>query len=975
MKRWYNKIVTSFFILSAFTIIFILSALRIQIGIENESKYNTYTIEFNYYGVDAQRIEQIITKPLESKIMSLSDILEIRSNIEFGKSITSVYFKKSKDKDSQYLSLRNIIDSLYKNLPGDVQKPIIYNSSSTSQSILTFTIYSSEQNPNQLREWADINLRKKIDAVEGVSQVMINGGGLKEILVSFDTEKSVYQGQNPQALGSIIHDSNQSISATKLKNFTAVLPVTFNSRLFSIEEIKDLPVKVDENYTKLKFLADISQTYKQPDEIVRVNGQECISISVKASSDGNLASISKDIKKILDETNLQNAEITFIIDKGKEQLELLKSALIAFIQTFILVIIILPFFNFTLKTLLLILGFIIICCLWSIGILNLFDLKLSQYTIAGFTISLGLIADPALVILEMAEISTNKDDFINKLKSQIPSLISANFTTLLVLIPLFYANNIITGIKPLCITTEIMLVCSICLSIIFLPVFIQIDNSLKSSWKVSKKIEKFYTRKAYVFTNFSIKHENKLFPIYITILVFPFVVFIINGQNLTFDENTNVIYCSSDYENELTASYINESLSPFIEEVCHKEGITFIRTETKKGAVDMEIGFNPKIISRLETIKYLSSLESYFTESFFYIPDATTTNKNKHAQIEIAVLGDNNESCRDYAKAASDYLIKSYTVDSAVLNFKRPDYEYIFIPDIIKLSNNASSVSSVASTLRYMLFGPVVDKWVQDGMEMDIRIAGKDLSKSNYNQLLNLHIPVENGFSIITGLGKVDMKQNAGKIYRKNGRHAAYITVEVNGKSSNSAVNAIKKALENTQMEKGYSYSFPREIEELNENFKILLIAFIFCISAIFILLTALTEKPLTSLLLVSTIPVSSFLPLLILFISQKPLELGDIVGLVILSGITINNSIYITESSSSTTILKVRDKIKSILITSTTTLLGSIPLYIFSKGSFSKSLAFFMLFGILNSIITCTIFFPGLFESRKKKNILSPKS
>ncbi|MBO4403748.1 MAG: efflux RND transporter permease subunit, partial [Treponema sp.] len=92
--------------------------------------------------------------------------------------------------------------------------------------------------------------------------------------------------------------------------------------------------------------------------------------------------------------------------------------------------------------------------------------------------------------------------------------------------------------------------------------------------------------------------------------------------------------------------------------------------------------------------------------------------------------------------------------------------------------------------------------------------------------------------------------------------------------------------------------------------------------------------------------------PMIIIFFTSGAFELGDIVGMIVLSGITVNNAIYITESKKQNYSFKLREKIKSILVTSLTTVAGAVPLYLLSADSFSKSLSFFMIWGIISSVI-----------------------
>jgi multidrug efflux pump subunit AcrB len=141
-----------------------------------------------------------------------------------------------------------------------------------------------------------------------------------------------------------------------------------------------------------------------------------------------------------------------------------------------------------------------------------------------------------------------------------------------------------------------------------------------------------------------------------------------------------------------------------------------------------------------------------------------------------------------------------------------------------------------------------------------------------------------------------------------------------------------------------------------------LLIAFIGSIAAILLILTALTENITKSILICSIIPVSCVLPLFIKYITAHPLEMGDITGMVIISGISVNNAVYIAESAKSNIFFKIREKIQNILVTSLTSIAASIPLALTGSDRFSTALAFCILLGTMGSMSAALVLFPAVF-------------
>ena len=95
----------------------------------------------------------------------------------------------------------------------------------------------------------------------------------------------------------------------------------------------------------------------------------------------------------------------------------------------------------------------------------------------------------------------------------------------------------------------------------------------------------------------------------------------------------------------------------------------------------------------------------------------------------------------------------------------------------------------------------------------------------------------------------------------------------------------------------------------------------------------------------------------------MNPLEMGDITGMVIISDISVNNAIYIAESSKSNIPFRIREKIQSILVTSLTSIAASIPLVLTGSAGFSSALAFSILLGTMGSMVAALFLFPAVFQ------------
>ncbi len=931
----------------------------IEIGNSNENRYYIFSIEFNYYGMDSKQIEEIITIPLEEKIMTIPGLTEFRSSCEYGKSLTTTYFSKKSDYKNTYLILRSIIETLYSELPSDVQKPRLYNSSSDQKSVIAVAFFYDQEIKNP-RTWIEKNIKPKLESINGVSEVIVSGGKQEEIQILFDTDKVSHIGQSPSDISSIIQDANTVYKGSKIKN-NKDEPFVFNTKIQNTNDINRLPVKVGEGYTILEYVAEIKNDYRDIDEIVRINGKDCVSINIQSSSQSNNIKISKECKEIIDSYKSDNFYYSILYDNGKKQKESFKSVITALLESLLLITFIIPLFFSNIRTTILIIVSIPFVIVWSIGDLALFGFTLNENTLAGITISLGLLVDPILILAENIENSTSESLFIEKCKGLKLTIISASLTTIFSLVPLIFMDSIIPGIKNITYSIIFMTVNSVIIAEFFLPYYLYSEKNISIiPKKVFYKFNRFYNRNTIRLSILSIRKKRSMSVVYIFIALIPFVLFILSGKDLQSLQKDNVIFCSVDFDPEQNVLYTDSIMNSFTEELKKESYIDFVKINSKKGSCEIEVGFDPKKIDYNTASKYINSLSYLIPKGYLYVPELSSKKKVKVTQIEIACIGDENKKCRTYAEEIASIIPEFIPNSSVVLNFKKPETEYKFYPDKTKMAINGSTTSEIGSTLRWMMFGPVSDKWIQEDKEIDIRIIGKGIKNSNLETVENLYIPSNSGSVRLAALGNISKEEGSGRIYRKNGKRCAYITAEIEKSSLSKSLKNIKNAIKNVKLERGYGFSFQKEAEELPEQYKTLFISLICTVIFIFLLLTWLSEKPLQSLLIISIIPASYLLPISIKFIFGTPFELGDITGMAILAGLTVNNTIYITESKHNN-YLKVRDKIKSILVSSITTILSSIPL-LFTKGdSFSKSMAFFISLGIMASIIICLTVYPAV--------------
>lgn len=971
--RTYDKPVFTAAALCAVCILLSIACLNMQFGEANQYRYHVFTVKFEHFGIDAAEMEKTITIPLEEKLGAISGIFEIRSAAEYGISTTSVYFEKNIDEKKIYLELREITDTLYAALPQSVQKPHIYSSDTNRQPVYAFSLSSDTTDLHTVRRFADTSLKPLLESIDGVAEVIVSGGSTDEIQILFDIERMASGGINPEMLGTVVKDANVVSPGGTIRNPRENRILVFNSRIKTVDEMRQLPVTLKDNIIRFMHIADIGKNPREKNEIVRIRNTESIAVSVKAAGNGNSMLISKQCAKRLKPVIPEDIVFTVLYDNGKQISDMIGHIALAVLQSFLLVILVLPLFFHSPRNLSVIIFTLPFSVFTALAFLSKSQQSIDQNVLSGISIALGLVIDAPVVVAESEAASGTKNIFFIKMSEIIPSMLSSTLTTLLVLIPLWFFEYLVPGIRNVISTIAMMLISSLIFSVVFLPVFIYRKNRFKQNSQTVlssffHRVHTFYIKTSYKITLYAIKKDKLLSVVYILLIFLPFALLIFSGKNINTESNDVIMPVYIEFEPEQSASSIDMQTRNFINSIENITAVEYARTEAKKGSLEVEIKFDAKQTTKEQLAQKINSYAYLLHNGFLYIPDLSEE-KHTHTlhEIQIGITGDDIDTCRTLAQSAAKIIGGNYGIEQVVLNFKNKEKAVYFIPDRNLLERNDTDIQSVANILRWMLFGPVIDKWFQNNSETDIRIAGKKTGNMTVAAVKNLHIPTGKNEIPLHTLGTILQTQFTGKLYRKDGRPVSYITIHIHAKSSDKAVTAIQTYLNEISLPKGYAFSLPKELIHLKKNYRILTLVFISSIIAIIILLTALTENPLHALLIASIIPVSVSLPLLIRFICTTPLTMGDIIGMVIISGISVNNAIYIMESNHTSLLFKIRNKIQSILVTSITSILGALPLWIMGQTGFSKSLGFVLFFGTTASLAASLLLYPAVLQTYKK--------
>lgn len=960
--KWFSRPVT---IICVFLICLVVAfaALRnIQLGPSGSGSKITFSIIIRHYGIDSEEMERSISKPLEDSLSILPKLEELRSTSEYGMSRIELTVD---DKSSEsFLFIRDIVDRFYITLPKSVQKPQIFSSSSNQSPVFIIAFEPGMSGLAELRDFVEHQIKPSFENLPGVGEVQIGGGEIREIHILADTLKLAGTGINFSSLASYLQSNHVQAPVGLLSGKEIDMPVLLKGELNSLEAIRNLQIPLGEGkFIDLRNIADVSYGYRAQDSIGRVNGEQKVILYIKNAGSANIIAVCKKALAESEKWKDKGFSSEIILNSGKEMEDSIYSVFQAILIGICIVCLVLtPFQKSVRNSVLLGIGLPIVA-LFTAAVLTAFAISLDHFILAGIAVSIGMVIDSGIVVSEQI----NETKKISSMKTIIPPIITSALTTVIVMVPLFFLNEQVNGIKQLALAISLIITLSVFLNLFFLPPFLKIRKKKSPSQsKLIKTIIKL--------PGFFVKKPKWGIILACIILAVGIITLISINKNISIQSDGKIIRAHIEYESGASAFSVDSRTRTFTASIQEIPGITRIESDAKRDNCRLSIIYDPNEADVSDIKKQVKALGENIPGGFLYLPEKSS---NDTLTVEISVTGSENTTLRTIAKNASKALSSKNWVSQAVMHFKDPPVIYTFTVDQKKAAMNGLSTAAVSDNMRWALQGPVAVKWKTLGREMDLRIMGTGNKDYNTDDLSALTLPSkDNKVSRNFQLGQFSEATQDARIFRKNRQRSISFSIQIKNEDIFESYQKIRTVLDSIAVPEGYAFEIDKTILENQRYFKQLYLILILAVVIIYMLLAAQSESLIIPLKILSIVPVSLTFPLVFLWISGSALTLAGIVGLIILTGMNVNNSILIIDkvklmqrhsSNRLLVLLAVKQRLRPLLLTSITTIMGTLPMFFFKSSGLSilQDLAMIMFWGTLGSLLMTLTFIPALLTKK----------
>ena len=926
-------------------------------------------------GNTAKQMEQQVAKPLENYIFSFEEVKKEKTYSMSRDGITYIMVELNddlKNKDEFWSKFKHGVQVFKNELPKNVLAVAVKDDFGDTSSLL-ITMESQQKTYREMSDYMD-RLQDQLRAISSVGRLTVSGMQQEQISVILDNDRLANYGLNDQMIAATLFKKGFVNTAGRIKNQEYTLPVNVEPSLNNIYDIKQQIVYTSPsgNNVRLGDIATVKREYPETDSRITSNGKKCLLLSVEMKNGGNIVKMGEAIDQVMadfQQTLPKDVTITRITDQSKvvneSVFDFLREIVIAIVAVVLVVMLLLP-----LRVALVSASTIPITIFTALGLYHAFGIELNTVTLAALIVTLGMIVDDAIVIIDnyLEQLGEGVSRWGAAVNSATRFFKSVTTATLAISITFFPFLIVCTGQMhdfllsfPWAIT--IVLVISLAVASLVVP-FIQFWFIRKP---IQEKINPKTGKKAFSFLDVLQKYYDKLLTFcfqYPKATVGVGILAIIVGalwiksepQQLMPEAQRNQfaveIYLPTSASLEKT-----ENIADQLEQILRKDkrvvsvtsfkGCSSPRFHTAYAPQIADKNYAQFIVNTTDEDATESMLDDYADKYADYFPEAIVKFKQlsysqPNCPIEVRLSGEDEK-----ALTADAEKVKAVLHTMPEMKLVRTDYREPQTTVTVKLKEDEASRLGVTNTdietllaMRYGKGLSVTDVWEGDkDVPVVLKSTNSDLSSTS--RLLDEQVPVMGGLKTVPlrQIAQLVPTTENGQIVRRNGVPTITVMADLHrGLNAMTVSNEMLEKLNKVSLTPGVKMTLGGEYEETSEKMVQVLYGLVIAAIMIFFILLSHFHKINLALLIFTGMLLCLFSAAAGMEIMGVAFSVTCVLGLVCLMGIIVRNGIIMydyAEELRETEKMNVHDAIwhsasrrmRPIFLTSAAASMGVVPM------------------------------------------------
>ncbi len=1022
-KTAVNKPVTTALVFIAFAIFGVFSFMKTSIAQYPDFDANVIMVMSSYPGASAADVETNLTKVLENGLNGVSNLKDLTSRSKENISILILEFNYGVDIEEATNDVRDKLDMINSSLPDQATTPVIFKFSADDMPILILSATAEESLPG-LDKILDDKVSTPLARVKGVGTVSVTGAPTREIQVYCDPNKLQAYGLSIATVSGIISSENRNVPSGNIDIGSESYSLRIQKEFKDPSELLNIVVGYKNgDAVYLKDVATVRDGQQEKEQEAVTNGRRSAQIVIQKQSGTNTVNVIKGIKnelKKIEKTLPTDIHIETVVDSSDNIINSINSLKETIIITFILVMLVVYVFLGRWRATLIIVLTIPISLLASLVYLFATGNTLNIISMSALSIAIGMVVDDAIVALE--NITTHlergekpKQAAIHGTEEVGISIVASTLTMLAVFLPL----TLVTGMSGIMFRqlgwiVSIIMFVSLASSVALVPMLC--SRMLSNKRHDSKLYKIFFTpidkalnaiSEGYAYIiNWAVRHRKTV--VFSALAIFVAVLGLlgphIKSEYFPHSDQgrlTVSIELNAGTSQEVTGEFARNFYNRVREQVPEIKisSYTYGQADSDNAFASMQtngsnvISMNINLGSmelRKRSASEIADIIRADIREYPEIHKGTVTEgmggMGGAATVDVEIYGYDFATTDRVAKDIQARMLADQSFAQVTLSRDQytPEYQVDF--DRVKLAANGLNTTTAAASVSAAMSGSVGSFYREDGEEYDIRVRYAPEFRTSVEDIENIIIYTPAGAGIkIKDLGKVVETEVPPTIERKNRQRMIKVSgVIEGGHAMSEGVLAAQTAINEANIPSELSAKVAGDYEDQQDMFVDLITLMVLIVILVYMVMASQFESFMSPFVIMFSVPFALVGVIFGLWLTGTALGVMAMIGLLILIGIVVKNGIVLIDylilcrergmNILDAAVTAARSRLRPILMTTLTTVLGMIPMAIGTgEGSeMWRSLGVTVAWGLSVSTVVTLVLIPTIycvFATRQEKH------
>jgi multidrug efflux pump subunit AcrB len=981
----------------------------------------TATVMSVYPGASAMDVSTDVSEPMEDAFAKLEGITDIKITNQDNISTIRLTFDYSTDIDQAAIDIQNTISRIKESLPDNLNEPQVMKFSTSDQPIMTIGLKSNSLSMSDLRSVTEEKLVYELQLIEGIASVDIFGGYSREVKIDLDEDKMNAYNLNLEQIIGTIQKSNIKSPSGEINYNSKDMLLRIEESYANLDEIENTKITLaDGNTLYLRDVGDVSIGIEDKESAYRLKGEESLALLITKKADFNTVNVVDEIKDNLSriESDYPFVDINIASDDSIFTNQMVDNMTSSVVLAIVFTIAVILLFIGNISQSLVVSISMPMVFLSTLGLMRAFGMSLDLVTLSALILSIGFVVDAAIVVVENISKHRGMGKSIDLAvvdgtqEVALPSIAGAT-TTLIVLVPLLFVQGFVGEMfRPLSTTLIFAISSSLIIALLLIPLLTKLLEPLKM-----KRFEKGLNKFSDPFNKSMDKLMNWYLKLSKTVLSNKLVTFILivvllggsgmfiknNGMEMLPKFDSGISFATIEMKAGTTIEDTSKTISK-IENYLAKEPevVTFdTRIGYEEGSTQMgDFGImgtdqgmlTIELTSRKERSESIWEFQERLRTYIKKLPDINrfvvkekggTAVTSASAPISLKISGENLNVLYNLADTIQEEI---ETVEGTTNLYRSYNDTYSQMSinlDKDRLKELGLTSADVSKQLYMKVEGGDAGSITLENTSVDIDVS-YDTSNITEDELMNKTIISPLGVSVpLKDIGRVEVETRSNIIERENMEYSVNILGYTEDRAFSHVVSDIQEKVDEIPLPQGYNVEFTGEQEALTDSMGDMIFLLSLAVIFVYLLLVPQFKSFLHPLTIMMAIPLVVIGVAPALGLTGKFMSMPVLLGLILLAGTVVNNSILLVDSingertkgaSINAAVEEgIRSRFRPIMMTALSDVVGMMPLALqLALGSERFSpLAITVIGGILGGTFLTIIVIPLIyasFETGKEK-------